>query len=451
MSKAEQDTSKTPIMARRSVHRLTLICHYTSSTFLSTKNQNAWEVILHANKRERGEDHQDPIFTMRLKTTATSPRSPRGASGQSTWKIVLVLGVIIGGIFSLVQQKATTTGPTKSSSSSSSNSSIRSKTTTGTITATVDYDVDGNCKKLPFIRPAGSYFLDEDMKSAQSPGAITPAFQVGSYLGEKAMYHMLGDVPHFQLIRELLQGKEGGLTLDVGANQGFYTYYLAALGMEVHAFEIQKANFVSLQHGAEYNPQEISRRAHIYPVGLGTWTGRMSMSGSTYDGHLKGIVGLGGGTIQTTSLDCFVYHNIGELGNDLISNLAFIKIDVEGFEIAVLQGAKKSLFGPKGHIGGLIMEVGPSRWNRAFVDFTIGVNEMKELASHFQNSYILVRTSGAFINSCPTSLVEGTIKDTSNPRVLDGAKMFKVKMNEWEPLLTKLKEIDGDCNFWYTN
>jgi len=240
------------------------------------------------------------------------------------------------------------------------------------------------------------------------------------------------------------------LTLDIGANQGFYTYYLAALGMQVHAFEIQKDNFVSLQHGAEYNPKQISKKAHIYPIGMGTQTGRMSMGGTLYDGHLKGVVGQTDGTIQTTSLDCFVYHKIGQLGNDLLSNVVFIKIDVEGFEIAVLQGARKSLFGPKGHVGGLLMEVGPSRWNRAFVNFDIGVKEMKDVAGHFKNSYILVRTEGGFMQSCPPSLVFGSIKD-KHPRELAGNKMFKVEMDEWEQLLKNLNDIGGDCNFWYTN
>ncbi len=165
---------------------------------------------------------------------------------------------------------------------------------------------------------------------------------------------MLGDKPHFDLIKELLQDKpKGGLTLDIGANQGFYTYYLAALGMEVHAFEIFQPNYVALYHGAEFNPREISERVHVYPVGLSSYNGRMRMGGSQYEGHLKKE---GGGPILTVSFDCFAYHNLKNLGSKLISDVAFVKLDVEGFEIAVLQGAKKSLFGKKGNVGGMLME-----------------------------------------------------------------------------------------------
>lgn len=311
----------------------------------------------------------------------------------------------------------------------------------------VDYDVDEACKALPFIRPGGSYFLNAKIKKAPSPDTVDPPFHVGSFLGEKATWHMKDDINHFILVKELLEGTEkGGLTLDIGANQGFYTYYLAALGMEVHAFEISKPNFLALQHGAEFNPREISERAFVYPVGLGETTGRMSMESNNYEGHLK----KGGGNILATSFDCFAYHNIQHLGNDLISNVAFVKIDVEGFEIAVLAGAKKSLFGPHGKVGGLLIEVGPSRWNRANVNFETGVNEMKELSTHFQDSHIVVRNSGSYAKTCPTKLAKKMLSD-GNPRKLNKNVIYKVKYDEWEPLLKELNSIGGDCNFWYTN
>ena len=51
---------------------------------------------------------------------------------------------------------------------------------------------------------------------------------------------MEGDRDNFQLIKEVLRDQEGGLAIDFGANQGFYTYYLASLGMQVHSFEINQ-------------------------------------------------------------------------------------------------------------------------------------------------------------------------------------------------------------------
>lgn len=216
--------------------------------------------------------------------------------------------------------------------------------------------------------------------------------------------------------------------------------------MDVHAFEIFEDNVKALQHGAEHNPPEVAKRVHIYPVGLGETTGRMSMGGSNYEGHLKNS---NEGRIQTTSFDCFAYHNIDEIGTALISDVAFVKLDVEGFEIAVLRGAKKSLFGPNGRVGGMIMEVGPARWSRAGVDYESGVAEMKELSTHFKKSYLIVRSAGSYMKTCPLSLA--TKLADKKPREMQGVKVFEILRDELDVILKDLSDIKGDCNFWYTN
>lgn len=317
----------------------------------------------------------------------------------------------------------------------------------GSAGVVVDYHVDESCRKLPTIRPSGSYFLDAKIKAGSSPAHITPSFKVGSYYADKVPYHMNGDASNFRLIRDLLQNhlSEGALALDFGANQGFYTYYMAALGLQVHAFEINEANFKSLQHGAEFNPREIADRVHLYPVGMGEMNARFGMRGSNYEGFLqKGK----GGPILGATFDCFAYHRQGELD---FSKVAFVKLDVEGFEIAVLKGAQNSLFKP-GHsqIGGMIAEVGPERWGRASHDFATGVAEMKKLATHFEKSYVLTRSPGvSYAKSCPVALAKDLAD--KNPQKFDGVEMFLVEQQEWEPLLTKMEKKKFDCNFFYKN
>jgi FkbM family methyltransferase len=306
-----------------------------------------------------------------------------------------------------------------------------------------DYHVDDACKQLPSIRPAGSYFLDSKIRMGSSPAEVTPSFNVGTIFdSSKVTAHMGTDIDNFHLMREILKDKKGGLAFDFGANQGFYTYYLAALGLEVHSFEINENNFKALQHGAEFNNRDIADRVHVYPVGLGLKNSRFDMKGSNYDGFLKDSKT---GSILGASFDCFAHHMRGKMD---MSEVAFVKLDVEGFETAVLKGAQNSLF-KYSKIGGFLTEVGPNRWNRAAVDFSTGLEEMQKLSSHFKTSYILLRTKH-HEGSCPVTMGEGILSD-KKPRIMDNVHVFKVKMNEWEPLLKIMEEKGYDCNFLYKN
>ena len=65
---------------------------------------------------------------------------------------------------------------------------------------------------------------------------------------------------------------------------------------------------------------------------------RKKTNNVTYEGFLKEG---DGGPILGVTFDCFAHHMQDTLD---ISNVAFVKLDVEGFEIAVLKGAQNSLF-----------------------------------------------------------------------------------------------------------
>ena len=145
------------------------------------------------------------------------------------------------------------------------------------------------------------------------------------------------------------------------------------------------------------------------------------------------------------TFDCFAYHTKLNL-----SKVSAVKLDVEGFEIAVLMGGANSLFKKKGQIGAMLMEVGPKRWNRAKIDLETGIDEMEKLASRFQNSHILLRVNTGYVKTCPQSLAEG-LSDDKPRSIKDRAMLYKLKPNEFKDLLTKMEEHDYDCNFWFTN
>ena len=320
-------------------------------------------------------------------------------------------------------------------------------------------DVDPKCRDLPNIKPSGVFFLNNKVKNVETDkDLVTPTFHIGSKYGDKVKYHMGTDVVHFKLIKELIErknksdGKSNTLAFDMGANQGFFTYFLAALGMDVHSFEISQDNFDSLQHGKHFNSKDIADRVHLYPMGLDNKISRFNLSGGDYGGFLKGGE-TDQGSILGVTFDCFAYHTTKK-GNDNnldLSDVAFVKLDVEGFEIAVLMGASKSLFLPKKNIGGMLMEVGPARWNRASIDFETGLMEMMKLSSKFQRSHVIIRAGGGHAKTCPSILADGILSDTNAKEVEGIAKIYQVKIDEWRPLLAKMEKNDFDCNFWYTN
>jgi FkbM family methyltransferase len=350
----------------------------------------------------------------------------------------------------------------------------------------MDYLVDNKCTSLPTIKPAGTSFLNTPkFKRALSPDAVSPSYYIGSVYGAKVRRHMTADLVHFKLIKERLiswsskfKGNDNnsassnksdsisisGVAFDLGANQGFFTYYLAALGLDVHAFEINAENFQSLQHGQHYNGKSIAERVNLYPVGVDNKVHRFDMSGGNYGGYIKkaddsksssngdlDVDNVGSdekaASILAVTFDCFAHHSTLDL-----STIPFVKIDVEGFEIAALMGASNSLFSNKTNIGAMLMEVGPDRWNRAGIDLETGIREMAKVSStHFKQTYILLRKEEKGGGTCPVSIAEGVLADDTPEIIEDKVHKHKVAMNEWKGLLTKMNDNHWDCNFWYTN
>eukprot|EP00979_Chaetoceros_neogracilis_P000155 scaffold48_cov258-Chaetoceros_neogracile.AAC.2 len=173
------------------------------------------------------------------------------------------------------------------------------------------------------------------------------------------------------------------------------------------------------------------------------------MKGHDYAGFMKekGGDGLGDGELLGVTFDCFAYHRQMDL-----DYVAFVKLDVEGFEIAVLKGAQNSLFrkGSK-NVGAMLMEVGPDRWNRAGIEIGEGIEEMVKLSSHFYETNLIVRPSGApHAKTCPVSLATKMLKD-KNPRNIKNHVIYKVSIKEIGPLVEEMNANNFDCNFWYVN
>ncbi|AZT84508.1 FkbM family methyltransferase [Marinobacter sp. NP-4(2019)] len=129
--------------------------------------------------------------------------------------------------------------------------------------------------------------------------------------------------------------KAGDLVLDVGANIGNHTLYLAAVtGCRVHSFEPNKMLCGALQQSIEANG--LSDTVWVHNVGVG------SATGSARFAH-EDEANLGAQSLLVEDGDSAGIEVIRLDDLELDGPVAALKIDVEGMEQDVLEGAKKLL------------------------------------------------------------------------------------------------------------
>lgn len=119
----------------------------------------------------------------------------------------------------------------------------------------------------------------------------------------------------------------GRRIVDVGANIGNHSIYWALRGAQVDAFEANPVTVDLLRR----NIERAGAQVKVHPVGLGASNTQAALVEGR-PGNLSGQrLAVGAGGIEVRALD--------ESGIDP----DFVKIDVEGMEPAVLQGARETL------------------------------------------------------------------------------------------------------------
>lgn len=144
-----------------------------------------------------------------------------------------------------------------------------------------------------------------------------------------------------QMLKERL-GKNDFLLIDVGAHKGEYsdmlTNYFNGINHRIHAFEPIKHVYNQMKYNLR-NYKQIT----VHNFGLGNTDSQEKMvnPGSKasfickYDNGINDYE-----EVQVSKLDSFCKTN-------KIEFIDFLKVDVEGFEYAVLKGAKEMLFHKK--------------------------------------------------------------------------------------------------------
>ncbi len=146
-----------------------------------------------------------------------------------------------------------------------------------------------------------------------------------------------GGFYEIKMLRDLAQrvATRPGAILDVGANIGNHTLFFAAvLQRDTIAVEPVPENRALLEENLRLNG--LSERVNVLPYALGDETGHVALRRQSETNHGTFAVGGEVGDEVTAEL-----HRLDDLARDgvLPATIAFMKIDVEGFERAVLRGA----------------------------------------------------------------------------------------------------------------
>lgn len=163
-----------------------------------------------------------------------------------------------------------------------------------------------------------------------------------------AVWKALSDRRERTLLRSLI--RPGMTVVDVGANIGVYTRFLTDLASSsghVHAFEPAPSNYKRLQENAEHFTNVSLNQA---AVGGRSGTIRLFISYDLNVDHRTFDSGDGRKVIEVPVVSLDEYFHPGH-------RVDLIKIDVQGYELSVLQGAKRVL--TENHDIKLLMEFWP--------------------------------------------------------------------------------------------
>ncbi len=178
--------------------------------------------------------------------------------------------------------------------------------------------------------PPGSWIPPTNFEERLKALLVPPSL----YIRYKAQKEWWRGEPEFRLLPFLVDRRRNAI--DVGANKGTYTYALARLAKHVWAFEPNPKMFKILERGMAANVTAAM-------VALSDRSGQAELR---VPRMRKGGFSNQGGSLSATKIAAnyrAVAVEARRLDDLKLSDIGFMKIDVEGFEAEVLDGARETI------------------------------------------------------------------------------------------------------------
>jgi FkbM family methyltransferase len=292
-------------------------------------------------------------------------------------------------------------------------------------------------RPIPLTEHGGDAFVEPLFKSEVVVHGVRVKFLVRE-LEHVAMIggHVSRELNGYALLKDAVAAAarrgERPLVLDVGGNHGIYALFAAALGADVVVVEPQLALCKVIHAAAERNGPAVAGRLTVYHAAvLGDVMESVALDRTEVgEGGVATVVRGGGGGGERA----VAYPPTAFL--PAAARLCFLKVDVEGFELAALGGSTLAALVDAGRIANILVEFGPpGRWARAGATAGDGLQLLKALQGRGLVPRLL--KSQVWDDFWPANIVDAdgySVRRPVGQAEVDALQNLRAFEASWQPL-----------------